>query len=200
MAVVAGRSTKSLGFMAHSQTARSKILFDVFESTIEARAHWQCWWAMGNQAKLTLRPQLNRYSDFFNITERAHFNSLFINLGNLFDKRRDASSLDHYFRLARDRFSTHEIAEFRARLAGHEQAREGALVIRNGVIAHKTAGQTERQVFIAAGIRPRNIRDLVIECSEIVNRLVERENWTNRVFVSDQFFDATLGVISSIKP
>ena len=98
--------------MAQAQSLRGKILFDVFESAVEARAHWQCWWAIANQAKPHLVPRMNKYADFFLITERAHFNCTFVNLGNLFDKRRDASSFENYFKLAKSHYATDEIAGF----------------------------------------------------------------------------------------
>lgn len=167
---------------------------------MEARAHWQCWWAIGNEAKPHFVSRMNKYPDFFAITERAHFNCIFINLGNLFDKRGDASSIEHYFRMAKALYTSEELASFRARLASHAAARESVLVIRNNVIAHKTAGQSERKVFDDAGVRPRQIRDLIAECVAIVNVLVEREGWGNRVFVTDRFSSATLGVIASIQP
>ncbi len=142
---------------------------------------------------------MNKYADFFLITERAHFNCTFINLGNLFDKRRDASSFENYFKLAKSRYHPNDLAEFRARLASHGPAREGALIIRNNVIAHKSSGQSEKQAFQVAGVRPRQIHELIGECTAIADSLAEREHWRNRVFVRDSISSATLGVIGSIK-
>ena len=185
--------------MAQVQSPEAKVLYDVFESAVEARAHWQCWWAIANEAKPDLVPRMNKFADFFLITERAHFNSAFINLGNLFDKRRDASSFEAYFKLAKSHYDPGVIAALRARLAAHDQAREGALIIRNNVVAHKTAGMSEKQVFKEAGIRPRQIHNLVDECSSMVNALVEHVGWGNRVFTSERISEATLGVIRSIQ-
>jgi hypothetical protein len=186
--------------MARAQSPGAKVLFDVFESAMEARAHWQCWWAIANEAKPHLVPRMNKYADFFLITERAHFNCAFINLGNLFDRRRDASSFESYFKLAKSRYTSNEFAEFRKRLASHEPARQGALTIRNSVIAHKSAGQSEKQVFQEAGVRPRQIHSLIGQCTDIVNSLAEREGWSNQVFVGDRVSSATLGLINSIQP
>jgi len=185
--------------MAQAQPARSKVLFDVYESAAEAQAHWQCWWAISNEAKPHFVRRMNKFPDFFLMTERAHFDSTFINLGNLFDKRSDASSIEHYFKLAKAAYEPSELKSFRARLAGHVAASSGALIIRNNVIAHKSAGQSEHQVFQAAGIKPRQIRDLIAECARIMNEVLRREEWTERVSISDRFSRATLGVIESIE-
>jgi hypothetical protein len=79
------------------KSAVSKVFFDILESTTDAHAHWQVWWAIANQARPGLVARMNRFPDFFLSTERAHYNSFFINLAHLFDKRRDVSSIEKYF-------------------------------------------------------------------------------------------------------
>src|SRR5206468_4326335 len=98
-------------------SAATKVLFDLFESTSEARAHWQVWWALANKAKPKFVPRMNRFADFFLTSERAHFNCIFINLAHLFDKRRDVSNIDRYLRLAKTRYTSSEVASVWKRLA-----------------------------------------------------------------------------------
>jgi len=180
-------------------SATSKVFFDILESAMEAKAHWQAWWALANQARPDLVPRMNRFPDFYLATERAHFNCIFINLAHLFDKRRDTSTIERYMKRSKHLYSAAEFADVEERLKKHETAKVAVLVIRNNVIAHKNAGLNERQVFAAAKVRPRMIGDLVNESAAIVNFFAERENWPNRIFVSDRVAEATLGVVRSIR-
>src|SRR5437764_14876646 len=107
------------------KAAASKVFFDVLESTTDANAHWQTWWAIANQARPTLIPRMNRFADFFLSTERAHYNSIFINLAHLFDKRRDVSSIEKYLRLSKHLYSLQELKAIDSRLAKHLPARSG---------------------------------------------------------------------------
>jgi hypothetical protein len=182
------------------QSPSSKIFFDILESTTEASGHWQVWWAIANKARPTLVPGMNRFPDFFLATERAHFNSIFINLAHLFDKRRDVSSIERYLRLAKNLYSPEEMKGFSDRLAKHSIARDGVMEIRNNVIAHKNAGLSEKQVFAEVGPRPRMIGSLVDECVAVVNLFAERERWSNRIFTSQRLSDSTLGLLHAIAP
>jgi hypothetical protein len=179
--------------------ASSKVFLDLFESAMEARAHWQAWWAIANQARPELVPRMNRFPDFFLVTERAHFNCIFVNLAHLFDKRRDVSSLERYLKLAENLYSPSERKEIHLRIDKHKATIESVIAIRNSVIAHKNAGMTEKQVFKSAELKPRMIGTLVDEIASILNFFAEREGMSNRVFVSDRVTEATLGVIKSIR-
>ena len=182
------------------QSPSSKIFFDILESTTEASGHWQVWWAIANKARPDLVPNMNRFPEFFLATERAHFNSVFINLAHLFDKRRDVSSIERYLKSAKALYSAEEIKSISNRLAKHMVARDGVLDIRNKVIAHKNAGLSERQVFVKAGLRPRMIGGLVDECVTLVNFFADRENWSNRIFTSQRLSESTLGLLHALAP
>jgi hypothetical protein len=181
-------------------SASSKVFFDLFESAMEARAHWQAWWAIANQARPKLVPRMNRFPDFFLITERAHFNCIFVNLAHVFDRRRDVSNLEKYLKLAGKLYSPSETEEIRKRLETHKAAIEGVIAIRNNVVAHKNAGMSECQVFKSAELKPRMIGAAVEEVASIFNFFSEREGLSNRIFVSERITEATLGVIKSIRP
>jgi hypothetical protein len=180
-------------------SASSKVFFDLFESAMEARAHWQAWWAIANQARPELVPRMNRFPDFFLITERAHFNCIFVNLAHVFDRRRDVSNLEKYLKLAGNLYSPNESADIRRKMEKNKGTIDGVIAIRNNVIAHKNAGMTEKQVFMGAELRPRMIGALVEEVALICNFFAEREGMSNRIFVSDRVSEATLGVIKSIR-
>lgn len=180
-------------------SASSKVLFDLHESAMEARAHWQAWWVIANQARPEFVPKMNQFPDFFLVTERAHFNCIFVNLAHVFDKSRDSSNLDKYLKLAGSLYSPTEVSALRSRLEKHNVARIGVLAIRNNVIAHKSGRLSERQVFKNAGLKPRMIGSLVEEVASIVNFFAEREGVSSRIFVSERVAEATLGVIKSIR-
>lgn len=180
-------------------SASSKVFFDLFESTMEARAHWQAWWAIANQARPELVLSMNQFPDFFLITERAHFNCIFINLAHVYDRRRDVSNLEKYLKLAGNLYSPSESGDVRLRMEKNKATIDGVIAIRNNVIAHKNAGMTENQVFKSAELKPRMIGALVEEVASIFNFFAKREGLSNRVFVSDRVTEATLGVIKSIR-
>jgi AbiU2 len=184
---------------AHMVSAGSKVFVDLFESAMEARAHWQAWWAIANQARPELVPRMNRFPDFFLATERAHFNCIFVNLAHLFDRRRDVSNLEKYLKLAGNLYSPSETQEIGQRIEKHQVTINGVIAVRNNVIAHKNAGMTEKQVFKSAELKPRMIGTLVEEIVSIFNYFAEREGLSNRIFVSERVAEATLGVIKSIR-
>jgi len=178
-------------------SARTKVFFDILESASDANTNWQIWWTIANRSKPKLIPNMNRYPEFFVATERAHFNGIFINLAHLFDKRKDVSSIEKYLRSVPSLFRPEEVRVIRTRLAKFQAVREGVLEVRNHVIAHKNAGLTERQVFQRAGLRPRQIAELIEESTEIVNSFAERENCSIRVYPNEPLINATLGIIRS---
>jgi hypothetical protein len=180
------------------QSTRSKVLFDLLESTIEARAHWQTWWALVSVAKPKYVARMNHFSDFFQISEHAHFNSVFINLAHLFDKRRDVSSVERYLGLAKDLYPAGERQELRSRLSVHAAALAGVLEIRNNLIAHKNAGQNEKEIFAKAGVTPDQIAALLNETVALINLFAKREGWDNRIPSSNRYSNATLGILDSL--
>jgi hypothetical protein len=82
-----------------------KILDDLVECVTEAKAHYQIWWALVNEARPKFVAAMNRYPDFFTRTVRAHDDSMVLNLSYLFDTDRNVSSLYTYLRLIKSELS-----------------------------------------------------------------------------------------------
>lgn len=176
-----------------------KVLADLVESAIEARAHYQVWWALANQARPRLVARMNLFPDFFAASQRAHFDSMILHLAHLFDKRRDVSSIQTYLRVARASFPVTDVSAVRSRFVPLAKVQAAVAEIRHNLVAHKNVGLTERQVFTQAGVTPNQVRDLILEAAAVVDDFRRRRGWTNGVFTSDRFSQATLGVLESMR-
>ncbi len=78
------------------QLNADKVLSDLLDSAIEAKAHYQVWWALANRARPRFVSAMNRFPDFFAATQRAHIDSMIVHLAHLFDKKHATSSIDGY--------------------------------------------------------------------------------------------------------
>ncbi len=176
----------------------AKVLLNLLESAIYAKAHYQIWWALCNQAHPRYDPAMNRFIDFFSVTECAHFGAMTVNLAHLFDKRGDSSSLLTYLRIDAAAFPSLELMTLKKRVESLALVAESVLKIRHKAVAHKDATFNEKQVFDDADITPDKIRDLIHSCADLVDDLRRRKRWSNGVFEGQRFADATLGLVQAL--
>ena len=92
-----------------------KLLDDLAESATCARAHYQVWWALANRIYPDLEDRANDYADFFRASFDAHYTAMFINVGHLFDRRKDSSSVKTLLDLLVNDLTEDEHASFTTR-------------------------------------------------------------------------------------
>lgn len=177
----------------------NKVLVNLIESATDAKAHYQIWWALANQARPRLVRQMNRFPDFFIATQRAHFDSMIVHLAHLFDKQPAATSIEKYLSVARSILPVMDLSSLGKQLALMHPVIKAVLTIRNNVVAHKNADLTDRQVFKKAGVTPNQVRDLINSAVAVVEYLRRAKEWTSGVFESDRYAQATLRLIEALK-
>lgn len=182
-----------------SNTTAEKVLSDLIESTIEAKAHYQVWWALVNQARPKYVATMNRYPDFFIATQRAHFDSMVLNLAHIFDKRIDVSSIFTYLALTELEFTAADLQALRGEISALVSVVDAIKTIRHKSVAHKDAALNEKQVFALADVTPNQIRDLILDAVSVIEGLRRRKGWANGVFESERFSEATLRVLSTLE-
>lgn len=176
-----------------------KILLDLLESINAAKAHYQIWWVISNEARPNLVPAMNQFSDFFIATLDAHFNSMILNLTYLFDKNHYSSTLQNYLNIDKASFHSDELKILNDKVESLSLAAEPIRkMIRNKAVAHKDAKLSEKEIFQNADITPNQIRDLIFSCASLIDDLRQRKGCLNGVFQSQRFAKSTLNAIKCL--
>ena len=176
-----------------------KILLDLIESAIEARAHFQIRWALANEARPKHVATMNLFPNFFIAMQRAHFDSMAVNFGHLFDERSDSSSFKRYLRVARNEFTSGELSSYRKRVDQLSRSAKDFLDIRHKTVAHQDATLSEQQVFQTADVAPDFNRDLIENSAKFVEEFRCRKGWTSGIFESQRYSEATLSMLQVLE-
>lgn len=176
-----------------------KILRDLLESVIAAKAHYQVWWVLISEARPKFVPTMNQFVDFFITTQDAHFNSMVIKLTHIFDNRNDSSSIRNYLNSDQAAFSASELETLRKKVDELALIAKGLIEVRHKFVAHKDKELNEKQVFENADITPDQIRTLIDSSANLIDDLRRHKGWSNGVFQSQRFADSTLGVVQLLE-
>lgn len=182
-----------------AQIDQDKILSDLIDSAIEAKAHYQVWWALAHHARPRFVKGMNRFPDFIIATQRAHYDSMIIHLAHLFDKHPTASSIYRYLCLSQETIPNEDVKLLEKQLEPYTQVIKSVIIIRNNTVAHKNVGMTEHQVFKLAGITPDQVSNLINSVVSVIEALRRAKGWVNGIFDSDRYSRATLGVLAALE-
>ncbi len=176
-----------------------KILNDLLESINAAKAHYQIWWVISNEARPNFAQTMNQFADFFIVTLDAHFNSMVLNLTHLFDQGADSSTLLNYLNKDQATFSPNELKTLKDRVKSLFLVAEPICkMIRNKAVAHKDAKLSEKEIFQNASITPNQIHDLIFSCANLIDDLRQRKDWPNGVSQSRRFAESTSNAIQCL--
>ena len=151
---------------------RGKIEMDVIASAIGAKAHFDVWWTLTSEARLRFKDVMNGYPDFFNSTHDAHYIAFFICFAQLFDKRRDASSLATFLGLRKAELAADEFNRFVAERSALEARAKPLLEIRHNLIAHLNAMHTEITLFSTLDATWNGMRQTIYDTATFTAALV----------------------------
>jgi hypothetical protein len=175
-----------------------KVLADLIESSIEAKAHYQIWWALAHQARPRLDKQMERFPDFFIATQRAHFDSMIMHLAHLFDKDHATANIKKYISEAPTIRSVDRLL-LKKQLALMHPVVKAVLIIRHNVVAHRNAAHAEHQWFKKAGTTPNQVRALINSAVALVETLRRARGCKWGVFDNDRFARDTLGLLEALE-
>ena len=120
--------------------------------------------------------QMNTYIPFFVTVTNSSLNEVITGLARFSDKRKDAAKAEKLFKLLeKGDFCQNVISDLRAQYEKHNEVWVKLRTLRNEVLAHSSAHQSEVEVFRKVGITPNDISAAVTTAREImvdVSRLV----------------------------
>jgi hypothetical protein len=114
------------------------------------------------------------YNEFFRFTPHAYFVAYVVHIAAMFDRRRDAISLQ---RLAKEMkaaglIQRQEAAEVDALLDKAAPIAAKVTILRHCAFAHRSASISYDDVFKLAAVKPDQLRDLTVVALKIANRLL----------------------------
>lgn len=177
----------------------SKLLRDLVDSAIAAKAHFEVWWAQASEAKPKLVGLMNAHSDFFHASYDAHYTAFFVNLAHLFDQRADSSSIPTYFAAIRPTMDAASLAVLEAEYAALSARARPLVTARHKTIAHVDARLTEKDVFAPLNITWNEVRDIIYESSEFVAKLASAPSGSIGIPRDRRLIEATLKLIRALE-
>jgi len=177
----------------------SKILNDIINSAICAKAHYEIWWAQANEAKPTLVPIMDKHSDFFNASADAHYTAFFVYLAHLFDKRPDSSSIPTYLRSIAETMDDGNLAKLQLDYEKLAARATPIVSARHKSVAHIDAKLTEKEVFAPLEFTWNQVRDVVYDSAVFVAKLAGTEDLGSIGIARDRrLIEATLKLIRAV--
>ena len=149
-----------------------KVTKDIVASAVGAKAHFDIWWTLTSEARLRFKIPMTEHADFLEFAHDAHYIAFFIYFAQLFDKRRDASSLASYLRLRKNELDPDLYAQFSMRHVELEEKAKPLLAIRHNLIAHVNALHNEQTLFSTLEATWYGMRDTIYEAGRLVTQLV----------------------------
>ena len=149
---------------------RLKIAGDL---VVRAQIFFDCWgYYESAETQPAILETMNDYSEFFRFDSHAHFVSMVMYVGSLYDKRRDTITLG---RLAKETaaLKPSKVSNLPLVALGAAEAKAAKLVlIRHNLFAHRSASISYADAFREADITANEIRTLLSLSFEVVNALL----------------------------
>ncbi len=177
----------------------SKVLSDVVDSAIAAKAHYEIWWALASEAKPRLVPIMNRHSDFFIASADAHYTAFFVYFAHLFDKRQDSSSIPTYLRGIAESANPELLLELQTEFEVIAKRAEPIVKARHKTVAHIDAILSEKEVFAPLEVTWNQVRDTVYDSAIFVAKLAGTTDLGSIGIARDRrLIEATLKLINAL--
>jgi len=178
-----------------------KVREDILQAAIGSKAHYDVWWAQVSEGRAQFPAALHQYSDFFGASQDAHYTAFFIYFGQLFDKRRDTSSIATYLRLAKRSIRSRDYSALHSEYLALAGRAEPLLTVRHSLIAHVSAALSEREVFRPLGVTWNEIRARIHDASAFVARAVGAAAPGDVGIPRDgRLYESTVAVLEALSP
>jgi hypothetical protein len=179
---------------------RTKVLSDLIASAIGAKTHYDLWWAQVSDAKPKFASVMNQHSDFFLASQDAHYTAFFVYFAHLFDKRKDASSIQTYIKILNANAKTEDLRELEAHAEMLSKRAAPLLTLRHNIIAHVNAQLSETDVFGPLQITWNEIRSVIHDSASFVAKLAGA-SYIGEVGIprDDRLKEAAIKLLSAIQ-
>nr|WP_257216478.1 hypothetical protein [Allopusillimonas soli] len=176
----------------------SKIIGDLVDSAIGAKAHYEIWWAQASEAKPHLLRVMNAHSDFFRASYNAHYTAFFVHFAHLFDPRPDSSSIPTYFSAIRATADPMVLAALEAEFENLFVRARPLVIARHKTVAHVDARLTEKDVFAPLKITWNEVRDIIYESVQFVAKLASSDSGSLGIPRDRRLIEVTLKMIRAL--
>jgi hypothetical protein len=179
---------------------------NVKDSVNAALGHYQIWFALRGKGKAIdeYYDDMNdyRYVDFFRAANVAHYKLMFIEAGCIFD----TDDRTDRFRRLRELMNENGLIElsekFGDSLKPYQTLVSNILTVRSKLIAHKESGVEPPELYQKHGIKPDDIKELLLYLAGLMSELESELNggasWST-VGPTERWENATYGLLEVLR-
>lgn len=180
-------------------TART-ITLRLIEEGINARAHFQVWWALRNLALPKYLPAMNdrAYVDFFHAANSGHYLQFLLALSKIFDRDSRVAGIRELKRALRTEGLGGVANEISMELKPHVGHVKSIMRIRNSSVVHNEYGVSRKKVYEINGITPNQIRGVIDAACQSINLAASALSIVNTIFEGDRAERATLNLLEAL--
>lgn len=176
------------------------ITLRLIEEGINARAHFQIWWALRNLALPKYLPAMNNldYVDFFHAANSGHYVLFFLALSKIFDRDERVAGISELKRALRAEGKTKIALEIARQLKPVEPYVRRVMRIRNRSVVHNEHAIPRSKVYEINGITPNQLREVIDAICSAINGTARALGIVNTIFESDRAERATLKLLEAL--
>ena len=181
-------------------TAATNITHRLIEEGINARAHFQVWWALRNLALPKYHETMNDYAhvDFFHAANSGHYVLFFLALAKIFDRDPRVAGIRELKRALRAEGKAVAAIRIARELKSFEPYVKRVMSIRNRSVVHNEHSISRHGVYQINGITPNQLRDLIEAACSSINGAARELGIVNTIFDSDRAERATLSMLKTL--
>lgn len=174
------------------------ITLRLIEEGINARAHYQVWWALRNLALPKYLPAMNNpnYVDFFHASNSGHYVLFFLALSKIFDRDKRVAGISELKRALRTEGKTKVAIDITRELKPVEPYVKRVMRIRNSSVVHNEHTIPRHRVYEINGITPYQLREVIDTACSAINNSARALGISNTIFESDRAERATLKLLA----
>lgn len=179
---------------AHNITLR------LIEEGINARAHFQIWWALRNLAFPKYLPTMNNldYVDFFHVSSSGSYVLFFLALSKIFDRDPRVAGVSELKRALRAEGKTNIALQVARELKSVEPYVKLVMSIRNRSVVHNEHAIPRHKVYQVNGITPNQLREVIDVACGSINGAARALGISNTIFESNRAERATLNLLEAL--
>jgi HEPN superfamily AbiU2-like protein len=182
-------------------TSARDITERLIEEGINARAHFQVWWALRNLALPTYHETMSqfKYVDFFHAANSGHYVLFLLALTKIFDNDSRVAGISELKRALVSEGLGGVAQALEDRLRPFTPRVQKLMAIRNRSVVHNEHAIPRHRVYQINGITPNELRELIDITCEGINGVARALSINNVIFDSNRAQDATMHMLETLE-
>ncbi len=177
-----------------------KILDDVVQSAIGAKAHLDMYRAQTSIARPKFNRAIEQHSHFFRASQDAHYISFFVCFARLYEEKKDSSSIWNYLRIAGKSMDEQTLAAHRIKYEALKPRAKPMLIARHKTVAHMDALLEEKEVFLPLKIKWDDVRLVISETCDLVKSFKNAKHFGDiGIPEGDMLIKATIELLEAVE-